>query len=116
MTSEAFEHIFDSGSGGILRECDCGVVHYNEDDAPYFDDGELEKLRKWTKENHLKYVAHDHTIGTMLIDGREFVYDCGCRTAQKYENFIINHDRQLAEYLNQRAKTLRENADNIEVK
>ena len=115
--SELFERVFDSGCGGIVRECECGITHFSDQgcDVNFYDDGELSSLQSNAKLNPTKYIGHDHNIGTMEIGGIEIVHGCTCGKAQKYEDFILTHAQLLAEYLNERAKMLREKAESIVV-
>lgn len=53
---------------------------------------------------------------TMVINGLEYVMGCPCNYGRKMEDWLIHDGRAIAEYLNDRAKQLRKNADNIEVK
>lgn len=115
--SELFFDVFDSRCGGCLRTCECGITHfdaYNIWDC--WEDGQLEDLQQKAKDDPEHYVEHDCAVGTMEIDGIEIVYNCTCDLARKYENFVLNHARQLAEYLNKRAAALREQSLAIEVK
>lgn len=113
--SELFENIFRSHCGGIVRTCDCGRTHYNEADASFFDEGELGDLIEKTKEQPDKYFATDYTITTMEIGHSEIVCGCVCAIAEKWEDFLIEQSQQIAQYLNSRAKMLREEASTIEV-
>ena len=114
--SELFSNVFDSNCGGCLRTCECGITHFDTFHSYDWEEGELEELEKKAKADPKHYIEHDCSIGTIEIGGVEIVYGCICGLAEKYENFIISHDEQLAEYLNKRAVLLREAAESIEVK
>ena len=114
--TELFDNVFDSKCGGIVRTCECGITHFDVYNIHDYEDGELEELQRNAQKDPEHYIAHDHSLGTMEIGGIEIVYDCSCDLAKKYENFIIGHDVQLAEYLNKRAAMLREKAKATEVK
>jgi hypothetical protein len=106
--SELFENTFNSGIGSFSYKCACGRVHF--DAFNNYDEEcrkELEELLEKEKLYPNKYILHDCSIGTIEIDGKEIVMGCDCGIAYKYEQFIINHKRQLAEYLNKYAKQLR---------
>ena len=113
--SALFEKVFDSGSGGVVRTCVCGRTFYNYMDSGCFEPGELEVLEAKNKVDSDKCCAVDHTIGTISINGLEIVMGCHCDNAQKYEKFILNHSRQLAEYLRRHAVNLREEAEAVDV-
>ena len=115
--TEDFIRAFDSGIGTCRAICECGIVHFDEVQQHYdWEEGELEELQEFAKYNPEAYVAHDHSIGFIEIDNKQVVIDCSCNTVDKYEDFILNHVVQIAEYLNRRAKYMRQTADLIEVK
>ncbi|HEA66888.1 hypothetical protein LCGC14_2307170 [marine sediment metagenome] len=116
--SELFERVFDSGYGGIVRVCDCGITHFSDQDCDIncYDEGELEKFQENQKKAPNSFLGWDRSIGTMEIGGMEIVWGCSCDIARKYEDFILSHARQLAEYLNETAKMLKEKSDSIKVK
>lgn len=113
--SELFIEVFDSRCGGCVRTCECGITHFDSFNIYDWEDGELEDLQKKAKETPKKYFEHDCAIGTIGINGIEIVYGCTCDLAKKYETFLISHGALIAEYLNKRAKMLREHADKITV-
>lgn len=117
MPSAIFERAFGSGMGGCLRECACGITHFDGSDNDWdWEEGELERLEKLAEEHPDKYIGHDHSVGHMNIDGRAVVYECECGIAAHYEKFILRHEYALADYLNARATELRTTADAISVK
>lgn len=106
--SKIFEEAFDSGGAGSVRECVCGRTHFDDswDSGWDWEEGELEELRKFEEESPDKFVSHDCAIGCMVIDNKEFVYDCECGLVEKYERFIIHHEMQLRRYLNKRKEMM----------
>ena len=113
--SELFGDVFHSHCGGIVRTCDCGRTHYNAADSSFFDEGELEDLVEKTKIYPDKYFATDYTITTMEIGSSEIVCGCVCNLAQRWEAVLIEQGQQIAQYLNSRAKALKEESSAIEV-
>ena len=113
--SELFENAFDSHTGGCVRNCMCGRVHFDDVGVYSWEEGELEDLEQKSQEHPDRYIAHDHSVGCMYIDGAKFVYDCPCGKAAKYEEFILKHAEQISEYLRKKAVQLREKADKIDV-
>lgn len=115
--SEEFEKVFDSHSSGCIHECQCGRVFFDvyNDDWDW-EEGELEKLEDLAKKEPDKYISVAHSVGYMRIDGKNFVYDCPCNQIVKYEQFLLNHEEDIAQFLNLRAAKLRELANKIEVK
>ena len=114
--SELFSDSFDSRCAGCIRTCECGITYFDEYNVWDWEEGELEKLQQKAKDDPEHYIGHNYSIGTIEIDGIEIVYGCTCNLARKYEDFILEHAGQIAEYLNKRAVMLREKADSIEVK
>lgn len=109
--SEIFEDVFHSRCGGCERQCECGIVHFDSYNFADWDDGELEELQKRAKKEPEKYVEHDHSVSTLSIGGQEIVCGCTCENAHRYENFILSHASQLAEYLNKRSEKLKKEAE-----
>jgi len=114
--SELFWETFDSGCGGCVRVCECGITHFDTFNVYDWEQGELEKYLEKAKEDPEKYREHDCSIGTIEIAGYQIVYGCSCDLAKKFEDFIISHAVQIAKYLNERAKLLKHKAEMIEVK
>lgn len=112
--SERFERAFDSGGSGLVRDCVCGRVHFGIDGD--WGDGEREELLKKKKRYPAKYFQHEDFVSTYVIYGDEIVMGCPCATGAKYEQFIIRHASQIATYLNDRAKSLADEANAITVK
>ena len=114
--SELFEDIFRSNNGGCLRICVCGRINFDSSDNGWdWDQGELEELEKNQKNNPDKYIEHDGSVGTMVVSGNEIVCGCICEHAKKSEDFILENAENIAEYLNKKAKRLKEKAERIEV-
>lgn len=116
--TDVFMEAFDSGCGGCVRECVCGITHFDgsPDGQWSWEPGELEGLRHRRYTNPGKCVEQDHTIGTIEINGCAIVIGCTCDTARKYENFLRHNATQIKKYLNGIAAELRSQADAIEVK
>jgi len=114
--SEIFEKVFDSHGGGCLRICACGRTHFDSSDNGWgWEEGELEKLLAKAKKDPNLFVEHDGTVGCMEVDGKDIVYDCSCNLAERCEEFLIQNATHIAEYLNKRAKKLRETAAKLDV-
>jgi hypothetical protein len=101
--SQSFERAFSSGSGGCVRDCDCGRTNYDYANSWDWDDGELEALIENAKAEPDRYIGHDHSVSTMDVSGKEIVMGCPCNSARRFEDWIILHAAQIAEYLNSRA-------------
>ena len=116
-TSELFENIFMSNTSGCLRTCECGRTYFDGYDGTVdWEDGELEDLQEGARLNPDTCIETDHSITTIEINGKEFVVGCSCKEVDKYENFINQHARQIAEYLNKTADEMEQEAKIIRVK
>ncbi len=92
---ENFESAFSTHSGGIVRDCRCGRTFYRDDENEGWDEGELERLRANPKATPLC-----HSIGSLVPEGREYVYNCDCwhKRVDSVMAFLDNHDQQIAEW------------------
>lgn len=106
---------FDSGCGGCRRTCECGITYFDEVNIWDWDEGELERLQQKAKDHPDKYIGCNCSLGTLRIGGVDIVYGCSCKLARQYEDFILGHTRQLAQYLNEYAVELKEKAEEIKV-
>lgn len=113
--SERFNDAFATGSGGIVRTCQCGVTTYCSDShvRAWFDEGEYEKYEIARKAYPYRFIATDYEPSTLTIGGQEVVIGCECKIAFKCEQWIEAHARQLTAYLNARAKHIKAMAANI---
>ncbi len=116
--SEIFEQAFSTNCAGIVRQCSCGITHYDYDSGEQgsYDEGEFDELEKKHAADPAKYVGHDGMIATMNVAGHEVVIGCTCTIASDFERFLIRHSVELARYLNLRAEAMRKKAHLIEVK
>ena len=113
--SEMFIAAFHSRSGGIVRTCTCGITYFDYSSPNYYDEGELEELKKNQAANPEKYIAEYGSISTMTTNNLEYVIDCKCGMARKYEDFIIRDSRKIVDYLNARSKMLMEEAKSLQI-
>jgi hypothetical protein len=116
MSSE-FMEVFDSGGSGCHRECACGRVHFDTQDGYDCEwyDTEVPELRVLAHSHPDKYFERDYSVGCIVINNKEIVFDCVCEEAQKYENFIKWDAENIAKYLNMTAKMMEEEAESIKV-
>lgn len=79
--------------------------------------GTMESLKHWKNwpKIILIYVPHDYSIGTMTLDGQEWVMGCTCNRARLYENWIIANGPQIAKYLTKRAEELNRKATALKI-
>lgn len=110
-----FERAFASGSGGCVRDCDCGRTNYDFANRWDWEDGELEGLIEKAKAEPDRYIGHDCSVSTMDVSGKEIVMGCPCNSARRFEDWIIAHGEQIAEYLNSRANDLEAEASRTRV-
>ena len=97
--SQSFEEAFSDHHGSARGTCQCGQEYYNPDGGWDWEEGELEALEKSNA------IALDYSVPYMTINGREYIMGCKCNQELKpLENFLLNHQRQIAEYLTALAK------------
>lgn len=118
--SDLFFSVFRSGSGGCLRTCSCGRVHFDgssENEWTWGDGGkELATLRMKATAEPDRYYEQDGAITTMNPNGEEIVYGCTCGRARKYEEFLQDEAERIADYLNGRVAELEAEASKMRVK
>ncbi len=118
--SEEFKRAFDEHVSGCVRDCSCGRVFFDNGNSGYsWEEGELEGLEEKALKNPDKYQARDYGIGCYRYCGRLVVWDCVCEYstgAANFELLLQDQGAQIADYLNARAKRLREVADSVTIK
>lgn len=112
--SPIFSEVFDSHCAGPVRDCVCGITHFDTCNNYDWEDGELEGLIEKAETQPDKYRASDGAVGTIEINGIEIVWGCTCDKAKKYETFLIEEGPRIIEYLRRRAAALRDKADSID--
>jgi len=117
-SEEFLEAICDSGS--IVIDCDfCGRTHFgNEEPGMDWEEGEFERLFKPSKDNPDRYIYHSDrdTVHWGTLDGKQYVLDCPCNSASKYEDLFWRHRRTIADYFQARAKReLHDSKSNLEL-
>jgi hypothetical protein len=114
--SEDFERAFSSGCGGCRRTCHCGREYYDFENEGYgWEEGELEELNKRADEEPGKVRGLPYSVGTMIVDGSEFVMGCDecAERLTRYERFIWNHRRQIIEYLKRKCERIVKNEGEV---
>lgn len=105
---QQFEEAFVDDKGRCKVTCHCGATYYNNFDYIEWEDGELEEM-----EASDKAFGVSHFIGTLTLEGRQYVDCCDCwlKHAEKVMNFIDDHARAIATYLTLEKKRKQEEAD-----
>lgn len=113
--SREFEEAFASGVGHSSCDCDCGRSHFDgsSDGGWDWEEGEFESLMQLSETHPDRYIAHDGTVRTIYLGGREVVIGCVCDIAKKHERFISLNAMQIAKYLNSRAERILSEAQHI---
>jgi len=102
-TSDEFLSALLSGSG-ILVDCEfCKRTHFFNDSVQDFEEGELEDLLEKTQKNPDKYIPHSDFIEYGRLDGKDYVLDCPCNSAAKYEDLFWNSRSIISAYFKARA-------------
>jgi len=103
-------------SGSLVISCElCGREHFACYEKGWYEEGELERLRKKAAENPDKYIEDDSSdsIGWGTIAGKQFVWDCPClpETMRRYEDFVVECRYAILKYLRARATRLQKRAE-----
>ena len=114
--SETFEQAFASNSSGCVRVCECGRTNYDYYNTWDWEKNELENLIAKAESEPEKYIGHDYSISTMIVNGKEIVMGCPCNSARPYEDFLISHACQIAKFLNAYSDELTKRAKESRVK
>ena len=102
-------------AGSLVISCEfCDRTYFAtwcEND--YDDEEELEELREQAKKEPDKYIEWGDvsSISWGTVDGKQYVLDCPCNGARKYEDWILRHRWIIAEYFKSRATKLKEEAE-----
>ncbi len=93
------------GHHSSVATCEfCGITYFEDNEREWdWEKGQLEELRERSKTNPSTCVSVDY-VGWGYIDDKQFVADCPCNAASKYENFIWNHRDLIRDYLTARAQ------------
>jgi len=111
---ENFERAFASGLSGCRRTCHCGKVFFHDDEGDYdWEEGEMVELHVMAKLADPIAFALGYSVGTVVIEGTEYVVDCTCwhKRAEQIMNFIDRHAYQIADYLTLEKKRKQADAD-----
>jgi hypothetical protein len=110
--SPEFERAFPGG-GGCFAVCNCGREFFDASGQDNWDwaEGEFEALMKRSESEPDKCIGLDQGVGTVDIGGLTFVYDCPCKTLDKYERFLTSEARNIVSFLNARAARLLREAE-----
>lgn len=110
--SEEFLLAIRGPASGVI-DCEfCDRTHFAPDSDFDFEKGELEKLLKKNKENPDQYVVHN-TDGVEWgrLAGRQYVLDCQCNEASKYEKLYWNDRYLIAKYFKLKTEKLENQAE-----
>ena len=104
--SEEFLYAFTHAGTGVIQCGFCHRTHFVSNPRSYdWDEGEYEELERGAKESPDKFVVHEaSSIRWGMLDGIQYVSDCPCNGAGKYEQFILAHRHDIAQYLKARAE------------
>ena len=98
--SEEFEEAFGDCTAGVVRECKCGRIHFNDVESRMYDsDAELAELRAGAQKDPDRYIPHDGCVSTINVLGSEFVPGCVCGSLDSAEKRIWAHRYAILDYL-----------------
>ena len=101
-------------AGSLVITCEfCDRTYFCTWGNGDYEEGELEELRKQAEKDPDKYIEiHDDDATSWgHIDGKQFVINCPCNSARKYEDWILDHRWVIAEYFKNRAKRLKKDLE-----
>ena len=109
--SDEFYDAFTTHITGCSFTCNCGKEHYDNYNTGYdWEEGEYEGFQ-----NNPNAQPHNCSVGSIIIAGKQIVWDCDCKEAQAYEDFIVEHAEQIAKFLNARANRLKKESEKTRV-
>lgn len=96
-------------AGSLVVDCVCGRTHFStRPDAGTWEDGELEKLLQSAIDKPDRYIpTDDDSVSVGVMDGCPICYGCPCKTAAKYERFILSNESAILDYFRRVAKRKR---------
>jgi hypothetical protein len=102
MASNEFNEAYIGAGTYAAVTCDCGITYFVSppEYSDSYNEGEYERLLEQSEENPDKFKQTYGCISYGHIDSRCIVLDCECKTADKYENFILNHKELISSFLN----------------
>lgn len=110
-----FRSSFNDGMGSCYAVCACGREHYDSSDNHWdWEDGELENLIERDKTDP-NVIGQDGSIGGVELMGCRIIDNCECDLAEKYENFLLRHAEQIADYLRSMAKEMKEKSESLTI-
>jgi hypothetical protein len=102
--SEAFEEAFSDHCGTVSATCElCGRTLFSSDLKSCGDDGEWEDCMKGMEKEPDKFILVDYdSVSLGTIGGRQVILGCPCNGLRPYEDFIWEHRKQIANYMERR--------------
>lgn len=102
-------------SGSLVISCEfCDRTYFATwAESDYDEEEELVELREQAKKEPDKYVEWGDvsSISWGTLDDKQYVLDCPCNGARKWEEWILRHRWTIAEYFKSRAMKLKEEAE-----
>lgn len=111
-SKEFTDAIRHTGSLVITYEF-CGRTYFCTWGHGDYEKGELEELMKQAEKEPDKYIEifDDDAASWGHIDDKQFVINCPCNGARKYEDWILKHRWIIAEYFKNRAERLKKDLE-----
>ena len=92
-------------------ECQfCGRVYFSQDGFD-FEEGELEELLKLSKQEPDKCIELDYEPNWGILDGKQYVADCKCNAASKYEKLFWDSRYLIEKYFTAMARAQQQKAN-----
>lgn len=114
--SDEFYDAFRAGIGSYHIQCGCGITYFASDEYGSVDDeAEMDALKKKAIDHPEKFIDTGDCGVSMTNLGVDYVHGCSCGTEKRYEDWIWEHRKAIAQYIKARtAKELKAAQEQVE--
>lgn len=99
MSSHEFDDAFCTHNSAAIKCEHCGRTHFTHEAE------DVNVLRAAAKTDPLIVEdVLDDSIGWGHLGGKQYAYQCPCRAADRYEEWVWEHKEEITDYLRARAK------------
>ncbi len=109
---DTFIEAFRANHSGFRGECNCGREFFNPDDCWDYEEEEIQFLMQDPNATELM-----HDVRYVEFNRREYVIDCECwhQKANHFINAVLEHDQQIARFLNNERKRKIFEAERVQI-
>jgi len=112
--SDEFKKAISNSSSGYIRCGFCDRTHVTGDPKGWdLGKGEYDILLEECKADPDKYILHpdENSIKWGDLNGKQYVVDCPCNSASKYEKLFLKNRHLIARFLKKRAETMKRRSE-----